>query len=621
MVRHHRREILVHRKGLIALLVHANHVGQLEEPARLEARCRARLAHAHERAAATHPGAHGFHELRVGPHIAAGECGVDRAAVDDYVDIAIDAMREYVVEADEPHVHAHAGQGFQNAVVGVGLLVGQGVCHGERHPGAHLAPGIQNRHVELTFGGHPTGAVVDVAEFVGDMGHRVHELRELGGQGEVAAVAHTADRRAQDRAAGLAPVVEAFDARIVALVERVGEEVRQEAAFGVLDARNIGDHAGGGAVADGTDHGVQAEFVESVLVRFGADPLVAEEHHRLFAGGVGHVGELLDVFAHEAGEEVDPVALGFSGHAPCGVVGTAVHEVLRAQAVAILGFEIIQRTRAYGAGATKPVDDLFAALFIEQERELVEERGESHHIGLRAVLKPLLERVEHELAGGRMVDVERDLVFLVAPVVGQMVVHLDRVPDDVGQETHRVFVHRHGSGHVHGVLARVERPAGRVHDLARGAVHDFPVLMRVGVTVRLELFLEETVHQRHIHRVGLGQDTGGQQVDLRGLVHVQGDPLVVGAGREVGAVDFLAKSEHGLVQMRAVGVADGVRTPQFGEFLGLFGKILFTGQREAAGAGHECSFVGLVIKKKLQSDEFVAYKMTGVIAGPGTLTA
>ena len=181
-------------------------------------------------------------------------------------------------------------------------------------------------------------------------------------------------------------------------------------------------------------------------------------------------------------------------------------------------------------------------------------------------------------------------------------------------------MHRHGSGHVHGVLARVERPAGRVHDLARGAVHDFPVLMRVGVTVRLELFLEETVHQRHIHRVGLGQDTGGQQVDLRGLVHVQGDPLVVGAGREVGAVDFLAKSEHGLVQMRAVGVADGVRTPQFGEFLGLFGKILFTGQREAAGAGHECSFVGLVIKK-LQSDEFVAYKMTGVIAGPGTLTA
>ena len=153
------------------------------------------------------------------------------------------------------------------------------------------------------------------------------------------------------------------------------------------------------------------------------------------------------------------------------------------------------------------------------------------------------------------------------------------------------------AAHMHGVLVRVKRPVRRINDLAGGAVYNLPILVRVGITIRLQLFLEETVHQRHIHRVGLGQDTGGQQVDLRGLVHVQGDPLVVGAGREVGAVDFLAKSEHGLVQMRAVGVADGVRTPQFGEFLGLFGKILFTGQREAAGAGHECSFVGLVIKK------------------------
>ena len=141
---------------------------------------------------------------------------------------------------------------------------------------------------------------MDVAELVGDVGHRIHELRELGRQRQVAAVAHAADRRTQDRAAGLAPVVKTLDARIVALVERVGEEIRQETAFGVLDARNIGDHAGGGAIADGTDHGIQTELVESILVRFGADPLVAEEHHRLFAGGVGHVGELLDVFAHEA---------------------------------------------------------------------------------------------------------------------------------------------------------------------------------------------------------------------------------------------------------------------------------------------------------------------------------
>ena len=469
--------------------------------------------------------------------------------------------------------------------------------HGERHPRSHPTPRVEDRHVELAFGGRSPGAFVHVAEFVGDAGHRVHELREFRGERQVAAVAHAADRRAQDRAARLAPVVESLDARIVALVEGVGEEVRQEAALGVPDAGDVRDHAGGGAVADRTDHGVQAEVPEPVLVRFGADPLIAEEHHRLLAGGVRHVGELFDVLAHEAGQEVDPVALRLARHAPGGVVAAPVHKVLGAQAVAVPGLEIVERLRRDGARAAEPVHDLLAVLLVEDQRELVEEGRESHHIGGRVVLEPLLEGVEHELAGLLVVDVERDLVFLVAPVVGQVVVHLHRVPDDVGQERDRVFVHGSRAADVHHVRIGVETPVGRVDDRAGGAVHDLPVAVRVGVAVRLELLLVEPLHQRHVHHVGLGQHTVGQQVDLRGLVHVQRDPLVVRARREIRAVDLLAEGEHGLIQMRAVGVADGVRTPQFGEFLGLFGEVLFAGQREAAGTGHECSFVGGVIRK------------------------
>ena len=179
------------------------------------------------------------------------------------------------------------------------------------------------------------------------------------------------------------------------MARRVGEEVRQEASFRVFDARNVRDHAGGGAVSDGADDRIQTQLFEPVLIRFGTDPLVAKEHHGFLACRVRHVGKPLDVLAHESGEEVNPVALRLAGHAPRGVVGTAIHE---------------------------------------QERELVEERGETHHIHLRAVLQPLLERIEHELAGGRMVDVERNLVFLVSPIIGQVVVHLDRIPDDVREE-------------------------------------------------------------------------------------------------------------------------------------------------------------------------------------------
>ena len=332
---------------------------------------------------------------------------------------------------------------------------------------------------------------------------------------------------------------------------------------------------------------------------------------------MGHVGELLDIGANETGEEVDPVALGLARHTPRGVIGAAIYEVFGAQAVAVLLLEVVERGRAHGAGAAEPVHDLLALLLVEQQRELVEERRETHDIHLRVVLEPLLERVEHELACRRVVDIERNLVLLVAPPVRQVVVHLDRIPDDVREERDRVLVHRRRAGDMHGIGVLIKRPQGGIHDLIGGAVHDFPVLVRVGVTVRLELLLEEAVHQGNIHDVRFRQDAPGEQVHLRGLVHVQRDPLVVCTGRKVGAVDLLAECEHGLVKVCAIGITDGISAPQFSKFLGFFSEVLFTGQCEAASAGHGFSFLGTVIGERYMGDEITkADEMAGIIAGP-----
>ena len=297
---------------------------------------------------------------------------------------------------------------------------------------------------------------------------------------------------------------------------------------------------------------------------------------------MGHVGELLDIGANETGEEVDPVALGLARHAPRRVIGAAIYEVFGAQAVAVLLLEVVERGRAHGAGASEPVHDLLALLLVEQQRELVEERRETHDIHLRVVLEPLLERVEHELARRRVVDIERNLVLLVAPPVRQVVVHLDRIPDDVREERDRVLVHRRRAGDMHGIGVLIKRPQGGIHDLIGGAVHDFPVLVRVGVEVRLELLLEEAVHQGNIHDVRFRQDAPGEQVHLRGLVHVQRDPLVVRAGREVGRVDLHTQRHDLVVQLRAIRVANRVGTPQPGQFRGLLREVRFTRNRKTA---------------------------------------
>ena len=185
-----------------------------------------------------------------------------------------------------------------------------------------------------------------------------------------------------------------------------------------------------------------------------------------------------------------------------------------------------------------------------------------------------------------MVDVERDLVFLVAPVVGQVVVHLHRIPDDVRQERDRDLMHRRHAVDVHHLRLRVEVPARGVHDLAGGAVHDFPVPVRVRVAVRPELLVEEAFHERHVHVGRLGQHAGGEQVDLRGLVHMLGDPFVVRARREIRGVHLLAEGDHLLVEVGAVGVADRVRAPELGELAGLAGEVFLRRNRETTGCGH-----------------------------------
>ena len=450
------------------------------------------------------------------------------------------------------------------------------------HPRTHLAPAVQDRHVEHAAGRLAVGAVVDVAELIRDVLHRVHELRELRGQRQVSAVAHAGDRGTQDGTTGLAPVVPCLDARVVALVERVGEEVRQETTLRVLHARDVRDHAGRGAVTDRTDDSIQTQILETILVRLGTDPLVTQEHHRFLAGLVRQRCEFLHVRAYEMAQEVDPVALRLARHAPCGVVRALVDEVFGTQAVAVLLLEVVKRGRAHGAGASEPVHDLLALLLVEQQRELVEERRETHDIHLRVVLEPLLERVEHELARRRMIDIERNLVLLVAPPVRQVVVHLDRIPDDVREERDRVLVHQFRAGDVHYARFGVHGPLLGRHHGARRTVHDFPVLVRVGVEVRLELLLEETVHQRHVHRVALRQRTLRQQVHLRGLVHVQRDPLVVRAGREVGRVDLHTQRHDLVVQLRAIRVANRVGTPQPGQFRGLLREVRFTRNRKTA---------------------------------------
>ena len=78
------------------------------------------------------------------------------------------------------------------------------------------------------------------------------------------------------------------------------------------------------------------------------------------------------------------------------------------------------------------------------------------------------------LACQGLADVEGNLMLHPLPVVGDRVVHMDRVPQDVGEEADRVFVEGNGrrDGDVAGFLVIAPLPGG--HGFPCGAVDDLP---------------------------------------------------------------------------------------------------------------------------------------------------
>ena len=74
----------------------------------------------------------------------------------------------------------------------------------------------------------------------------------------------------------------------------------------------------------------------------------------------------------------------------------------------------------------------------------------------------------------------------VLPAVGNGVVHMDRVPDQVGQETGRVIVEGLRRGNHHRAAFGVVVPLLRGQGRSRGAVHDLPPALDVVPGVDLQ---------------------------------------------------------------------------------------------------------------------------------------
>ena len=165
-------------------------------------------------------------------------------------------------------------------------------------PGAGFAPGIEDRHRFDAVGRGALDIFIQLPELIAHALHVLDEFREVACQLQVTAVTDAVDGLAQDSPAGGDPVLFRLPDRVASLVEGVREEVGQETSLGVRYAGNVRDQAQGGTVAHRTHHRVQADGLKLVHIGLGADPVVAQEHHGLFAQFMGDVHHLLGQLGH-----------------------------------------------------------------------------------------------------------------------------------------------------------------------------------------------------------------------------------------------------------------------------------------------------------------------------------
>ena len=289
--------------------------------------------------------------------------------------------------------------------------------------------------------------------------------------------------------------------------------------------------------------------------------MVAQEHHSLPAQLVGDVHHFPGQCGHLPALEGHEVLVFPGGAAEDGVVVAFVHDIFRAEGVARLLFKLLQNVGGHAGGVAVPVHVLLPLQLVEDQGKLVEEGGIADHVHMGVVRDKVPQPLHGEFAGLGLAHIEGDLVFKAGPAVGDGVVHVHRIPNQVGQEAHRVVVEVHRRANDHAVRFSVIPPCLRREGLPRGAVHHFPPALDVVPRIHLQELTGNPFHQRDGQRPAHGGVKPGGNIALLHLVGIGLRPGVILPGGVIGGVDLGVHALQRLWVVGAVAVPDGVRPP------------------------------------------------------------
>ena len=171
--------------------------------------------------------------------------------------------------------------------------------------------------------------------------------------------------------------------------------------------------------------------------------MIAQEHHGLFAAFMADIHHFLrDLRYLSALERLEVLKL-FGRNPVLVIVVSLVNDILRAERITHFLFKLLQNIRAYRCGIAIPFHVFFPGQLVEHQRELVEESSEAQYVHVRMLLNKFAQALHRIFVGLGLAHVEGDLMLHVLPVIHHSVVHMYRVPHDIGEEAHRIIMEGH----------------------------------------------------------------------------------------------------------------------------------------------------------------------------------
>ena len=303
----------------------------------------------------------------------------------------------------------------------------------------------------------------------------------------------------------------------------------------IFHTGNIGNQTKGCTAADTSDHSIQSDGRKVFTIRLGTDPVITEKHHCFLTRFMYQIHQLFSLTAYKALCKINILLIFLCRNTERGIIIAVLYKNLRAQAIALFLFKCQYCFRGYTGTIAAPVYEFFLRIVIENQRKMIEERCKAHNITalILFLLQPVFQIFHNIAAAERLAYIKRYFMRLVTPVIGDMIVHLCRIPENIGKKADRIFMERLCMMHDNRMLLLIQLPVICGNHSPTGTVNNLPPLLGIMVVIRCDLLIEVFFGKCNTDIIFGCQCMRTHQINLLAFLHVLFSEFIMPSGYEI----------------------------------------------------------------------------------------